>query len=555
MDGVSYQEVMQALRNADAAGDTASAKRLAEIANQLAGQQKSTGQTILEIITPEVISNPELKRQLGLTARYAIEGVGGVADFLATPFRGAVNVAAPESMQAKPLAPQIADFLNLPKPETPLERVVGETTKGVTGAATGIGFAGASQPVSQTGQAIRQLLTAAPATQLTSAGAAGAGSSFAREMGFEEPTQIAAGLTAGLIPGTASALATRRMQATPPQTQQIIRESQAAGYTLPPSQTNPSLTNKVLESLSGKIKTNQSAAQKNQEVTNNLAKKALGIQQDQPLTEATLKYIRANAGAAYDELSTIGTVSTGKSYLDKLDDITKPYVEAAKGFPDARPNPIIDEINNLKTTDFPASAGIAKIRELREAADTAYASGNKALGKSYKDAATAIEDAIEDQAKKLGSSIPSDLLKNFRESRKLIAKTYSVQRALNDASGNVVATNLAAQLKRGTPLENELKTIAKTAQAFPKSVQSVDQMAQSLPLSPLDVGTALLGYGTLGGLGTAGLVARPAVRSMLLSSPYQSYLGRPGGILGSQFSRPEELFMGGLLGSQYGTNP
>lgn len=566
MNGVTYEEVMQALRNADAAGDTAAAQRLAEIADQLASAPQpeptfreraqefvASGGLRPELSRPEVLS--ELARQAGLAGRYAIEGVGGVADLLAAPIRGAINLVAPESMQARPLAPQIANALNLPTPETETERVVGEATRGVASAGTGIGLARAAQPATQIGQRLRQLFTAAPGTQLTSAGAAGAGSSFAQEMGLDESAQLAAGVVAGLVPAIATASATKNLKNVPPQTRKIIDEAREAGYTLPPSQTNPSLTNKVIESLSGKIKTNQAAAQRNQEVTNNMAKKALGIPQDQPLTVETLKTIRAGAGSAYDNLAAIGEVRPGPEYAKKLDKIIEPYVKAAQGFPDVKPNPVIDEIKNLKSDVFPAEAGIAQIRVLRESADTAYAAGNKALGKAYKDAAGAIEDSLEAQAKKLGSAIPQEILKEFRDARKLIAKTYSVERALNDASGNVVATNLAAQLKRGAPLETELRTIARTAQAFPKSVQSIDQMAQSLPLSPLDIGTAVLGYGTLGPLGTAGLVARPAARGMIMSAPYQSVFGRPGGVMASQARTPEELLTGGLLGTQYGLNP
>jgi hypothetical protein len=505
-----------------------------------------------EITRPEVLQ--DVGRQLGLTARYGIEGVGGVADFLATPFRAALNVALPESMQAQPMAPQIANMLELPQPETPTERVVGQATRSMASAATGMGASRLAQPISQIGQSLRNLFTTSPGTQLTSAGTAGGGASLAEEMGFGETGQMIAGLGAGLAPAAAPALATRNLAAVAPQTRQIIGEAREAGYTLPPSQTNPSLTNKVIESLSGKVKTNQTIAQKNQEVTNNLAKKSLGIPKDQPLTNETLKNIRASAGQAYDDIAVIGDVSPGASFFKKLDDIVKPYVKAAEGFPEAKPNPIIQEIGALKSVSFPAQAGVAKIRELREAADTAYASGNKALGKAYKDASVAIEDALESQAKKLGANVPNELLKNFREARKLIAKTYSVQRALNDASGNVVATNLAAQLKRGAPLESELKSIARTAQAFPKSVQSIDQMAQNLPLSPLDFGAALFGYQALGVPGAAGLVARPAARATILSSPYQATLGRPGGLLASRLSRPEELAAGGLLGTQYGIN-
>lgn len=498
----------------------------------------------------------QAQRQLGLTARYGIEGGLGLADVLASPIRSALNLVLPESMKASPIAPQIANILGLPSPETALERTIGEASKGMAGAGGGQAIAQLTRPVSQLGQTIRQAFTQVPGTQITGAGTAGGAVEIAREAGAGPIGQTVTGLVAGLTPAVPSIMASRTAGQVPAQTQQIIEQARRAGYTIPPSQTNPSITNKVLESFSGKIKTNQAAAAKNQERTNETAKKALGLPKDATLDATTLNRIRSEAGQAYAQIANTGLVKPSKSYFDKLDDIVSPYVKAQEGFPDAPPSPVIQEISSLKSTSFDASSGVAKIAELRENASKAYASGDSGLGKAYKSAAGAIEDVLDRHLALLskspeGTGVTQQMLSNFRNARQLIAKTYTIEKALNTSTGNVVASNLAAQLKRGKPLSGEIKTIAEVAQAFPKAVQPSEQIGSQLPLSPLDFAAALLGYGvTANPFAAAGLVARPATRSVILSQPYQTEFGRPGGMLGR--AQPSAEAVGGLLGTQYG---
>ena len=79
-----------------------------------------------------------------------------------------------------------------------------------------------------------------------------------------------------------------------------------AGYVIPPSDVNPSFINETLGGLSGKIKTAQVASAKNQGTTNALARKALGVADDVPLTADTLASIRAEAGKAYEAVRALG---------------------------------------------------------------------------------------------------------------------------------------------------------------------------------------------------------------------------------------------------------
>lgn len=296
-----------------------------------------------------------------------------------------------------------------------------------------------------------------------------------------------------------------------------------AGYVIPPADVNPTVLNETLNGVSGKIKTAQVASARNQNVTNTLAKKAIGVAEDTPLNVDVLKNIRSQAGQAYDAVASAGTIKPGQAYSDALDKITAPYVQAAKGFPNAKPSPIIAEIESLKTPEFDAASAVAMVKKLRADADAAYASGNKDAGKAFKSGAAALEDAIDAHLTQIGA--PADMLKNFRDARQLIAKTYTVEKALNNETGDVSAQALAKLLQKGKPLSGDLKTIAKAGSSFPKATQSLKEAPKAV--SPLDYGAALISAGSTGPWGAAAIGARPAVRSLMLSQPYQRLLGSP----------------------------
>lgn len=296
-----------------------------------------------------------------------------------------------------------------------------------------------------------------------------------------------------------------------------VANAQQAGYVLPPTEANPGILNSALEGLSGKIKTSQAASAKNQTVTNNLAKKAIGLPEDAPITIDALNSVRSAAGQAYEAVASTGQIKPTQAYNQALDDIVAPFKKAAAGFPNAKPNPIIAEIESLRSPEFDAGAAIAKIRELRDAADSSYRAGSKDAGKAFKSAATALEDAIETHLTQVKA--PPGMLDSFRDARKLIAKTYTVQKGLNAQTGDVAAPALAKELAKGKPLSGELRTIGEAGLAFPKATQALQQNYNTL--SPLDYLAAIATGNPL----VAG--ARPAARSLVLSRPYQATMAGP----------------------------
>jgi len=323
------------------------------------------------------------------------------------------------------------------------------------------------------------------------------------------------------------------LRGTPPSqgTMQAAREAQEAGYVIPPTQVKPSLLNRLIEGSAGKISTAQNASFRNQQVTNQLAAKSLGLPEDIVITPDVLTNLRTTAGKAYENLGVTGTIKTSPKFNQALDDI-KVYKDAKIAeaqFPTGKTNPIIETIDSLRSPSFDVSSAISKINVLRNDADIAYRTGDKALGKANKEASQVLENTIENY---LANSKQTDLLQKFKDARQLIAKTYSVENALNQTTGSIDAKKLAAQLAKGKPLSGELKQSAQFAQAFPTAAQTTERMGSIPQTSPLDL-YASLGLGTAGlyagdtqsgALGFAAGAIRPALRATALSKPVQSRL-------------------------------
>jgi hypothetical protein len=328
------------------------------------------------------------------------------------------------------------------------------------------------------------------------------------------------------VPKLAQRMATNRATAQVANAQRDAAAVAAkdAGYVLPPADVNPSLLNEALGGLSGKIKTAQAASARNQGTTNALARKALGMADDMPLNADTLQSFRNTAATSgYAPIRQAGEISADASYGKALDAIAGQYQGAARSFPGAAKNPVMDMVESLRQQKFDAGDALDMVKVLRESADKAYRSGDSGLGKASKAAAGALEDQIERHLKASGDDAA---MAAFRKARQDIAKSYSVQKAVNPGSGDVSAQALARELQKGKPLSGDLKTIAEVGNAFPKATQALKESPKAV--SPLDFafgGGA--GLATGNPLALATMAARPTARSLLLSKAYQGLLANP----------------------------
>jgi hypothetical protein len=162
----------------------------------------------------------DIPRQLGLTARYALEGPAQAAQIVTEPMRYLTDKLLPDRTdgmpKSTPLSAQVsklADAIGLPKPETANERVIGDASRLVAGAGT---MAGAAQGGVRAGtdfvarqapgllsggqNLLRGLSSNIPA-QLTSAAGAGLAGGASREAGGGPLQQAGAALIGGVAGG------------------------------------------------------------------------------------------------------------------------------------------------------------------------------------------------------------------------------------------------------------------------------------------------------------------------------------------------------------------
>jgi hypothetical protein len=310
------------------------------------------------------------------------------------------------------------------------------------------------------------------------------------------------------------------------QIDQGVSQAKEAGYSLPLSQVNPSLANQAIEGVAGKIKTAQKLAEKDQFNSNRLLREHYGVPEEVPMNQQTLSQIRADAGKAYEAVRNSGRVTAGEDYFKKLDEIAAPYKSAAKDFPESARTDITDAVNAVKQGSFDASSAVDQIRLLRGKADAAFAKGDKALGRSYKDISGALEDELGRHLERTGAN--PNLIQDYQAARRTIAETYTVQKHLQ-ADGNIDAIGLARELKKGAPLQGNIRTIAEFGQQFPK-VARLPEKAGGTPLSLFDFaiggGASALMHNPYYLAAAAG---RPAVRAGITSGPYQKYMVNPPG--------------------------
>lgn len=271
---------------------------------------------------------------------------------------------------------------------------------------------------------------------------------------------------------------------------ETIERALKAGYIIPPASVDPTMKNRVLESVSGKMATQQLASTRNAEVTADLLRKGLGMADDAPLNRGSLESLRKTAGTAYKEVA------------------------------DLSPN---------------AAADLEALKQARNDAQGWFKAYNRsaspddlAKAKQFRATAESLEQALEGYAQ---AANRPELIPALRDARKQIAKTYTVERGLNDASGSVDARVLGRLYEKGTPLTDELETVGRFASAFPTVSKTAQQIGSPDAHNLRSMAALLMGGGGAAAAGPAGLaaaavpfVAPPLARKAMFSKGAQQAL-------------------------------
>lgn len=209
----------------------------------------------------EVLSG--VPRQVGLTARAGLQGLGGIVGVGSDPIAASLNLATGSRIPfARQTAQNVADMIGLPTPATPTERVAGGAAELMAGAGAmgGAGNVLSRAPTAAVQQAGR-FMAADPARAVSSAAGAGLAGGSVREAGGGPGAEFAASLggslVGGMVPGAAGGARDALARLTAPKLtqQQIdirieqILSNQGVDYKALPAATRFALRTELARSL------------------------------------------------------------------------------------------------------------------------------------------------------------------------------------------------------------------------------------------------------------------------------------------------------------------
>lgn len=429
-------------------------------------------------------------RRQAMTA--ALEGFGAEPDSLAFG-AGKLGTEIAGTAGAGGMLAKGAQALGATRALSGLEPIVEGATRGLQTGGFRVG------PLAGTGLGT--------ATRLATGGAVGAATA-----GLVNPSDAGLGAAIGAALPGATALAGRAgsaLRGTPqtlsPELQSSAREAIESGYVIPPASVNPTFRNRTLETISGKQATQQLASVRNAEVSRDLVKRELGIASDAPLNRESLEAVRKEAGKAYQAIANLPVVPAQPG--SRLMNI--PATQAIK------PRELVHDLKAARNE----SQAWYKAYNANPHPDTL------AKAKALEAQAEAIENTLEKYAASRGAN---DLLPALREARKKIAQTYTVERALNEATGSVDATVLGKLFQKGKPVSGELEKVARFGSAFPTVAKLPEKIGSPDTHNLRSVASLFLGGGGMAAGGPAGLVAGaipyvapPVARSVMFSRPVQ----------------------------------
>ena len=196
------------------------------------------GEPIVQKAPPKQ-NQDSIARQVGLTARYGMEGLGQVADIVGSPLNMLINRATGSQLQPPSQAmSNLATTLGLPQPQTGFEQGIGNVTRAVAGIPAMGGIGGLMQQSGRAAtQAVGRGFAAQPVAQAASATAGTGAAEIARsQFDIQNPLallgiNLAAGLPAGAIAARAGNIPTGTNYANP-QTGQLVESAAQRGVNI-----------------------------------------------------------------------------------------------------------------------------------------------------------------------------------------------------------------------------------------------------------------------------------------------------------------------------------
>lgn len=309
-----------------------------------------------------------------------------------------------------------------------------------------------------------------------------------------------------------------------------LRAAQQEGYVVTPGSVSPTGKNIISERMAGKTHLEQLASVQNETVTNKLARRAAGLPENAPLTSATMQDIRkVEYAKGYEPVKQIGEIKTDPAFLDDLISVESKYAGAGASFPGAVPEDVTRLIKNFTVDKFTSKDAIEVTRTLRDQAKGNFRKGDDALAKAQIDISNALENQIERSLAASNSANAADILEQFRLSRQRMAVSHTIEDAIKEGGGSVIAAKLARDIQSGKYVSGDIKTIAEFANVFPRVTQTSSQIGAPgagtvLGRSLGGAGGAAAGFSMGGptGMGIGGAIG--ALAPEMVSAGMRNYL-------------------------------
>ena len=248
-----------------------------------------------------------------------------------------------------------------------------------------------------------------------------------------------------------------------------LRAGLEEGYMVTPGSVTPQGRNIIAERMAGKTNLEQLMSVNNQDVTNKLARRAVGIDDTAPLTSENMAAIRkAEYKKGYEPVERLGQVATDTQYLDDMVNVESKYTGPGKSFPGAVPDEVTKLIKTYTVGNFDAKDAVQVMRHLREQSGANFRKGDVAIANAQSDIARALENQIERSLAAAPTPNASTLLEQFRLSRQRMAISHTIEDAIREGGGSVEAKKLARDIQSGKYLSGDLKTAAEFANVFPR---------------------------------------------------------------------------------------
>lgn len=273
-----------------------------------------------------------------------------------------------------------------------------------------------------------------------------------------------------------------------------LAAGQKEGYQVTPGSISPTGKNILAERMAGKTHLEQLASVNNQAVTDRLARRAVGLPENTPLTPEGMRQIRADEYAkGYEPINKIGRITTDDNFLDDLAQVETNYAGAAASFPGAVPEAVEKLVKTYTVGQFDSADALKASRTLRDDAKASFKRGDNDLAKAQVAVSNALENQIE-RSLSAGGKDAAKMLEQFRLSRQRMAVSHTIEDAIREGSGSVTAAKLARDIQSGKYVSGDVKTIAEFANVFPRVMQTTSQIGTP-------AAGALLGRSLGGGIG------------------------------------------------------